>query len=272
MAKVIFITGASRGFGKVWTEAFLQRGDKVVAAARNPDTLKELVKQYGDSIYPIALDVNNREQCFSAIDAARKRFGGIDVLINNAGYGLFGAIEEVSEQEARDQIETNLFGLLWITQAAIPVMRAQGSGHIIQISSVLGQVALPILGIYNASKAAVEALSESLALEVAGLGIKITLVEPNTFGTDWIGASAVRSKGIPVYDEVKADLFSRVTEDTIGIPEATSEAILRVVDDANPPLRLTLGKMAYPWIKQVYEGRLATWEAWKDISTAAHGK
>src|SRR5436190_9261622 len=131
MTKTIFITGASRGLGKIWAEAFLQQGHKVAATARNTDSLKDLVQRFGDAILPIQLDVNNRNACFEAVKQANQHFGDIDVLINNAGYGLFGAIEETSEQEARAQIETNVFGLLWVTQAALPVMRKQGSGHII---------------------------------------------------------------------------------------------------------------------------------------------
>src|SRR5438067_10419301 len=150
MAKTIFITGASRGFGKIWAEAFLKRGDKVAATARDLSTLDELVKTYGEAVLPLKLDVTNRAACFAAISKAKDIFGNIDVVINNAGYGLFGAIEEATEQEARDQIETNVFGLLWITQAALPVFREQGKGHLIQLSSVLGIAALPVLGIYNA--------------------------------------------------------------------------------------------------------------------------
>src|SRR5687768_4452586 len=151
MSKTIFITGASRGFGKLWTEAFLERGDRVAATARNLSHLDHLIEKYGEQILPIQLDVNNRKADFAAIQHAKEFFGSIDVLINNAGYGLFGAIEETSEQEARDQIETNVFGLLWVTQAVIPIMREQGYGHIINLSSILGLVAAPILGLYNAS-------------------------------------------------------------------------------------------------------------------------
>lgn len=272
MSKTIFITGASRGFGKLWAEAFLKRGDKVVATARNLDTLNDLVQTYGDSILPIKLDVNNRQASFEAVAQAKAHFGRIDVLINNAGYGLFGAIEETSEQEARDQIETNVFGLLWSTQAVLPIMREQGSGHIIQVSSVLGVVTAPVLGIYNASKFAVEGLSETLAAEVKGFGINVTLVEPNGFSTDWGGASASHSESLPVYDQVKADFQASTTEDFFGVPEATIEAVLKLVDAPQPPLRLFLGKVALPWVKQVYEQRLATWEEWADVATAAHGK
>src|SRR6201996_3978170 len=184
MTKTIFITGASRGFGKLWAEALLQRGDKVVATARDPRTLDDLVNKYGDNILPLQLDVNDRAADFAAIAKAKAHFGTIDILINNAGYGLFGAVEETSEQEARDQMETNFFGLLWLSQAIIPVMREQGHGHIIQVSSILGLITIPWLGLYNASKFAVEGLSETLASEVKGFGINVTLIEPNGFSTD----------------------------------------------------------------------------------------
>lgn len=272
MSKIIFITGASKGFGKIWAKAFLEQGDKVVATARNLDALNDLTDAYGDSILPIQLDVNDHDACFAAVNQAKEHFGSIDVLINNAGYGLFGTIEETTEKEARDQIETNVFGLLWVTQAIIPVMRAQGNGHIIQVSSVLGVVSPPVLGLYNASKFAVEAISESLAAEVKAFGINVSIVEPNTFGTDWSGASAVHTTANPVYDELKKAFFGSLTEDSIGVPEATKEAILKLVNSENPPLRLTLGKVAYPWIKQVYEQRLATWEEWEEVSSNAHGK
>ncbi len=272
MAKTIFITGASRGFGKIWAEAFLKRGDNVVATARNTDTLNDLVAAYGNQILPLKLDVNNREECFAAIEKGKQHFGVIDVLINNAGFGLFGTIEETSEQEARDQIETNVFGLLWMTQAVLPVMRAQGKGHIIQVSSFLGLVTVPVLGLYNASKFAVEGLSETLATEVKSFGINVSLVEPNGFATDWAGASAVSSKPMEIYDPVRAALQAGMTDDSFGVPEATTEAILKLVDSANPPLRLLLGKVALPYVKQVYKTRLDSWEEWSDVSTAAHGK
>jgi len=272
MAKTIFITGASRGFGKIWAEAFLKRGDKVIATARDLNALNDLVNQYGDNILPLQLDVNDRDADFAAIKKAKEHFGGIDVLINNAGYGLFGSIEETSEKEARDQMETNFFGLLWLSQAVIPVMREQGHGHIIQLSSVLGLVALPVLGLYNASKFAVEGLSETLAAEVKGFGINVSLIEPNGFSTDWAGASAFHTQSMPEYDKVKANFQASSTEDGIfGKPEATVDAVLKLVDSENPPLRLFLGKMAYPWVKQVYDGRHKEWEKWNEVATAAHG-
>ena len=273
MSKTIFITGASRGFGRIWAEALLKRGDKVIATARNTKDLETLSKEYGDSVLALPLDVNNRQAAFDAINKAKAHFGTIDVVINNAGYGLIGTIEETEEQQARDQIETNVLGLFWVTQAALPVMRAQGHGHIIQVSSVLGIATLPVLGIYNATKFAVEGLSETLASEVKDFGINVTLVEPNGFATDWAGASAIHAPSIPAYDAVKAAFEQGMSDtDSFGVPEATAGAILKLIDAEQPPLRLFLGKVALPWVKQVYADRLQTWEDWNETSVNAHGK
>jgi NAD(P)-dependent dehydrogenase (short-subunit alcohol dehydrogenase family) len=273
MSKTIFITGASRGFGRIWAEAFLKRGDKVIATARNTASLDALKQQYGDAVLTLPLDVNDRKAAFDAVAKAKAHFGTIDVIINNAGYGLIGTIEENSEKEVRDQIETNVFGLLWVTQAALPILREQGHGHIVQVSSVLGVATLPVLGIYNATKFAVEGISETLAAEVKEFGINITLVEPNGFATDWAGASAIHSSPIAAYDNVKAAFEQSMTDaESFGKPEATAEAILKLVDAQNPPLRLFLGKVALPWVKQVYAERLQTWEDWQETAELAHGK
>jgi NAD(P)-dependent dehydrogenase (short-subunit alcohol dehydrogenase family) len=271
MQKTIFITGASRGFGRLWAEAFLRRGDRVAATARKLANLDDLVKKYDDRILPIQLDVNDRNAGFAAIREAKDYFGNIDVLINNAGYGLFGAIEETSEKEARDQIETNVFGLLWLTQAVIPIMREQGYGHIINLSSILGLVAVPTLGLYNASKYAVEGITETLALELSQFGIKVSMVEPNGFATNWSRASAVHTTPMPEYDRIKADFLTAATDDFWGDPEATSDAILQLVDAVEPPLRLFLGKKAYPLVKQAYKSRFEEWDKWNHVAEAAHG-
>ncbi|WP_256009410.1 SDR family NAD(P)-dependent oxidoreductase [Desertivirga xinjiangensis] len=272
MSKTIFITGSSRGFGKIWAEAFLKRGDNVIATARNSENFDYLIQTYGEAVLPIQLDVNDRDADFAAIEKAKEHFGTIDVLINNAGYGLFGTVEETSEQQARDQIETNFFGLLWLTQAVLPIMRQQGHGHIIQVSSILGIATLPILGLYNASKFAVEGLSETLASEVKGFGINVTLLEPNGFETDWAGTSAVQTTGIEAYNPVKDAFKASLKSDAFGVPEATSAAMFKLIDSNHPPLRLFLGKLALPWIKQVYQGRLAEWEEWAEVAAIAHGK
>jgi NAD(P)-dependent dehydrogenase (short-subunit alcohol dehydrogenase family) len=271
MSKIILITGASRGFGKIWAKALLERGDKVAATARNTEDLNDLVEAYGDAVFPVQLNVNNHDAVFAAVNQVKKHFGRIDTLINNAGYGLFGAIEETTEQQARAQMETNFFGLLWVTQAIIPIMREQGSGHIIQVSSVLGLVSLPVLGLYNASKYAVNGLSETLATEVKSFGIKVSLVEPNGFSTDWSGASAFQTEANEIYAPIKKAFAEGAPAESWGKPEATAKAILALIDSKTPPLHFLLGKVAYPMAQQVYSERLADFEAWKDVAAEAHG-
>jgi NAD(P)-dependent dehydrogenase (short-subunit alcohol dehydrogenase family) len=273
MSKIIFITGASKGFGKLWAEAFLKRGDKVAATARNTEALEDLVAAYGDNILPLQLDVNNREAVFNTIPKIESHFGRIDVLINNAGYGVFGITEETSESESRAQMETNFFGSLWVAQAVLPVFRKQKSGHIVQVSSFLGLTTLPLLGLYNASKFAVEGLIETISSEVAHLGIKTTLIEPNGYATDWAGASATQTAAdIEDYAPVrKAVAESLENADIWGKPEATIDPILKVVDHTNPPQRLLLGKMGFHAMQQIYAQRLKDIEEWKDVSIAAHG-
>ncbi|MEZ0452829.1 SDR family NAD(P)-dependent oxidoreductase [Sphingobacterium thalpophilum] len=273
MSKIIFITGASKGFGKLWAEALLKRGDKVAASARNIEALQDLKEKYGDSILPVKLDVNNRTEVFEVVEKVEKHFGRIDVLINNAGFGLFGTTEETTEQQARDQMETNFFGSLWVAQAILPVMRKQRSGHIIQISSFLGLTTLPLLGLYNASKFAVEGLIETIGSETAHLGIKTTLIEPNGFATDWAGASAVQtSSDITDYNPVR-EAFAETGDnpDTWGKPESTVEPVLNLIDNQNPPQRLLFGKIAYRVVNEVYTKRLNDIQNWKEVSIAAHG-
>jgi NADP-dependent 3-hydroxy acid dehydrogenase YdfG len=270
MSKTIFITGASKGFGKIWAEAFLKRGDKVAATARKVSDLNDLVSRYGNNVLPIQLDVNNRAADFAALKQAKDHFGRIDVLINNAGFAVSGAIEETSEKEARDQMETNVFGLLWMTQAVLPIMREQGYGHIINVSSILGLVTLPTYGLYNSSKFAVEGITETLAKEVKQFGIKVSLVEPNGYSTS-VWSNIVHTKAMPEYDKLKADFQAGHSNGSLGNPEATAEAIIKLVDAENPPLRLLLGNLAYSLVRQAYQSRFEEWDEWKDVALAAQG-
>jgi NAD(P)-dependent dehydrogenase (short-subunit alcohol dehydrogenase family) len=243
MPKTWFITGASRGFGREWAIAALERGDSVAATARDTSTLQDLVARFGDRVLPLQLDVDDREADVAAVRDAYDRFGRLDVVVNNAGYGQFGMIEEISEEEARAQFETNVFGALWITQAALPYLRAQGSGHILQVSSIGGISAFPNIGIYNASKWALEAFSQSLAREVADLGIRVTIVEPGAYSTDWGGTSARHATPNPAYDAYreKAAEQRRQRAGNPGDPVATRAAILSIVDAEDPPLRVFFG-------------------------------
>ncbi|WP_020101272.1 SDR family oxidoreductase [Mycobacterium sp. 360MFTsu5.1] len=271
--KVWFITGTSRGFGREWTAAALERGDKVAATARDVSTLDDLLAKYGDALLPIALDVTDRDADFAAVKTAHEHFGRLDVIVNNAGYGQFGFIEELSEAEARDQIETNVFGALWITQAALPYLRAQGSGHIIQVSSIGGISAFAGLGAYHASKWALEGFSQSLAAEVERFGIHVTLIEPGGFSTDWSGASAKRTTELEAYDGLRADVARWRSERNAvpGNPEASAAAVLKIVDAENPPLRVFFGSAPLQIAKTDYENRLRTWEEWQPVSELAQG-
>jgi short-subunit dehydrogenase len=272
MQKNIFITGASRGFGKLWTEAFLRRGDKVVATARNIKSLENLAKEYPNNFLPLQLDVTNREDCFASIKKAHEYLGTLDVVINCAGYGLFGAVEETSDEDTRSLIETNFFGLVWVTKAALPIMRKQGKGHIVQVSSLLGVNPFPLMGMYSASKFAMEAFSETLAMEVKDFGIKVTIVEPNGYTTEFTSVSAIHTQPMEEYTALKAAVFAGFSDDVFGVPEATVKAVCKLIDSNEPPLRMFLGKHGLPTVSQTYQNRLATWDAWKEVSFEAHGK
>jgi NAD(P)-dependent dehydrogenase (short-subunit alcohol dehydrogenase family) len=270
-SKVWFITGTSKGFGRVWAEAALGRGDQVAASARNVKALAPLVERYGAQVAAITLDVTDKAAVDAAIREAHARFGRLDVVINSAGYGLFGTIEEISEVEARAQLETNLFGALWVTQAALPIMRAQGSGHIIQVSSIGGVNAFPTVGLYHASKWGLEGFSQSLAAEVAGFGIKVTIVEPGGYATEWGGPSAKHATQMPAYDGARAAIAGFRSKSVPGDPGATGPAILKVVDAQDPPLRIFFGSGGLSMTREEYARRIATWEKWNNVSLEAQG-
>ncbi len=271
--KIWFITGTSRGFGREWTIAALERGDKVAATARDTATLDDLVAKYADALLPIQLDVTDHDADFAAVKQAHDHFGRLDVVVNNAGYGQFGFIEELSEQAARDQIETNLFGALWITQAALPYLREQRSGHIIQVSSIGGISAFANVGIYHASKWGLEGFSQALANEVEAFGIHVTLVEPGGFSTDWAGSSAKKADELPAYADAHAQA-QKVREQRNskpGDPQASAAAVLKIVDAENPPLRVFFGEAPLQIAKADYESRLKTWEEWQPVAIEAGG-
>lgn len=256
-----------------WAEAALERGDRVVATARDASTLDALVEQHGDAVLALPLDVTDKAAVDAAVTRAHEQFGRLDVVVNNAGYGLFGAVEEVSEQQARAQLETNFFGALWVTQAALPILRAQRSGHILQVSSIGGVHAFPVLGLYHASKWALEGLSQALAAELEEYGVHVTLVEPGGFATDWSGPSATRADPMPAYDGVRARRAERLrgVASRPGDPQATGAVILGLVDMEEPPLRLFLGDAPLEMIKPEYAARLAEWERHADLAHRAQG-
>lgn len=269
-SKVWFVTGASRGFGRIWTEAALKRGDKVVATARDPKSLDELVKTYGDAILPLPLDVTDREAVFAAVGQAHRHFKRLDVILCNAGYGYMGAIEELEPRQVQANFDTNVFGTLSVVQAALPILRAQASGHILTVSSIGGIIGFPTGGSYTASKFAIEAMSEALAGEVAAFGIKVTIIEPGHFSTEF--RSGVKSPpAIEAYNPVRQTIRASFKPADFGDPVATAAAILAAVDAAEPPLRLVLGSTTIPKFKAVYQARLGNWDKWEAVSSAAQG-
>ena len=271
--KVWFITGASRGFGRLWAEAALARGDKVAATARDVKSVADLAEKYGDAALPLALDVTSQEQARQAVAQAHAHFGRLDVVLNNAGYTLVGMVEEASEPEVRALFDTNLFGSLWVIQAVLPLLREQGSGHILGVSSGMGVVAMPVAGFYCASKWAFEALHESLAAEVQGFGIKVTLLEPGAYATEFSSANSLKlTTGIDAYSGPRQDVQKRLANAERGDPQATTEAIFKIVDADQPPLRFAVGSRVLPMARAAFAERIATWEAWEPVSNAAQGE
>jgi NADP-dependent 3-hydroxy acid dehydrogenase YdfG len=263
--RVWFITGASTGFGRLLAEEVLKAGGKVVATARKLDKVADLEARYPQTAKALALDVTDAGQVDSTVTQAFARFGRVDVLVNNAGYGVAGAIEEVSDVEFMPMFETNVFGLLRVTRAFLPHLRKQRSGHILNLSSIGGVVASPGIGFYNATKFAVEGLSEALAAELAPLGIRVTIIEPGPFRTDFLGRSGVVAKArIADYDSTAGNMRKYFAENDgkqRGDPLRAVQAMIQVVESPEPPLRLLLGASAL----QRLRGKLGNWE--KEITT-----
>ncbi|MBD2410505.1 short-chain dehydrogenase/reductase [Nostoc calcicola FACHB-389] len=273
--RVWFITGSSKGLGRALAETVLQRGETVVLTARNPKLIEDLAASFPEHTLAVQLDVTKPEEVREAVKQAIAKFGRIDVLVNNAGYGILGAIEEVSNEEVRRQFETNFFGVLEVLRTVLPFMRQQGSGHIINISSVGGFVGYAGTGIYNGTKFAIEGISEALAQEVTPLGIKITIVEPGAFRTDFVTRSLVIADieindYEPVIGEMRQgarDILDQKLEfQEPGDPKKAALAIIQAVDSDNPPLRLVLGEDAIYAINTKLELVKAELDAWKEVS------
>jgi NADP-dependent 3-hydroxy acid dehydrogenase YdfG len=265
--KVWFITGASTGFGRLLTEETLRAGHKVIATARKPEQIANFADQYPDRCLVLPLDVTSQAQIDSAAAQAIAKFDRIDVLVNNAGYGVAGAIEEVSEAEFMPMYETNVFGLLRVTRAFLPQLRKQRSGHILNLSSIGGLIAGPGIGFYNSTKFAVEAISEALAAELAPLGIHVTIIEPGPFRTDFLGRSGVLAeKRISDYDNTAGNMrkyFADNDGKQPGDPLRAVHAMMQVVESPTPPLRLLLGKSALQRIctkLDAWQKEIAAWE------------
>lgn len=267
-ARVWLITGSSTGFGRALAEAVLAHGDRVIATARKPEQLQELIEHYPDTAKAIALDVTNLEQIQTALPTAQQAFGTIDVLVNNAGYGLIGALEEVSEEQIRRNFETNLFGAINMMRAILPIMRQQGRGHILNMSAIAGFTNELGFSIYGGAKFALEGVSEAVQGEVAPFGIKVTIIEPGPFRTDFIGRSLDRATAsMPEYEPTVGkflNFLNTIEGKQPGDPVKAANAIIQMVESNNPPLRFVLGKYAYGKFRKKIAAltqELDTWEA-----------
>lgn len=271
-SKVWFITGASRGFGRIWADAALKRGDKVAVTARNLESISDLREKYGANILTLELDVTKPDQVKAAVEQAHAHFGRLDIVLNNAGYSLIGTIEEASADDVRALYETNVFGALAVIQAALPLLRKQGGGHILGTSSGLGHMAMPVIGYYCSSKWAFEAIHESLAAEVEPFGINVTIIEPGAYATEFGSPESMRfAPALDIYADFKTQFVEGLKGMERGDPNATPQALFQVVDAENPPLRFNLGSHNLPQVRAAYAERIATWEAWDSVSRSAQG-
>ncbi|MEV7098124.1 oxidoreductase [Amycolatopsis sp. NPDC051045] len=273
MSKTWLITGASRGFGRSLTEAVLEAGGFVLATARRPEQLDDLVARYGARVCPFALDVTDAGAAVRAVREAIDAFGRLDVVVNNAGYANSAPIEEMAEEDFRTQIETNLFGVVNVTRAALPVLRAQRSGTFVQFSSIGGRVGgTPGMGAYQTAKFAVEGFSEVLASEVAPFGVKVIIVEPGAFRTEWQGASMTRHPVGPDY-EATVGAIHRYRDESDGNqpgdPVRGAKAVVKVVEEPNPPRRLILGGDAVAAAQKAAQERAAETQQWAEVSRSA---
>jgi len=268
MTKIWFITGSSRGLGRSLTEAVLANGDKVAATARNPEALNDLVEKYPGQIYPVQLDVTDYPQVHKAVANAVAHFGKIDVLVNNAGFGIVGAAEAFTDEQVRSQLETNLYAPIKVTRAVLPYMRKQGGGRILQISSVGGRVGNAGVSIYQAAKFGLSGFSEALAKEVAPLGILVTCVEPGGFRTDWAGASMTYTPAMAEYPIVnqRRELFESGQFIPMGDPDKAAKVMVDLAQHPEPPIHLVLGSEAAGMVKQANATRADELEKWMPVT------
>lgn len=269
MSKVWFITGSSRGLGRALTEAVLAKGDQVAATARQPKQLDDLVTKYPQQILPLRLDVTNKKEITAAVEQAVKHFGRVDVLVNNAGFGVVGAAEAFTDEQVRSQLETNFYAPIEVTRVVLPYMRKQRSGRILQISSVGGRIGNPGLAIYQAAKFGLSGFAEVLSKEVAPLGIKVTSVEPGGFRTDWAGDSMSYAPAIEGYEttvNARAEYFRTGKFVPVGDPVKAAQAMVNLVEHPEPPVHLILGSEAAGMLKQADENRKAEFEKWLPVS------
>ncbi|SDM19999.1 NADP-dependent 3-hydroxy acid dehydrogenase YdfG [Nonomuraea maritima] len=271
MTRVWFITGASRGLGRAFTEAALAAGDRVVAAARNVEPLAELARQYPDALVRLPLDVSDRASVFDGVERAVAAFGRLDIVLNNAGGLLLGMVEEATEEQLRAHLDVNFFGAVWVTQAVVPHLRAQGSGHILQVTSMGASSGFAATGMYAAGKAALNAVSEALAMEVEPFGIKVTILQMGGYDTGLFTVGTTMTEPDPGYAELRAKLAEMWGDDAGPDPSTAVPAVMELVGLEEPPARLIVGGVSYDMVLQMEQARIEQYQAWERLSRLAPG-
>lgn len=273
MKKVWLITGCSTGFGRELAKLALKSGYRVGVGSRKTEDVNDIVQEYPETAVALQLDVTKPAEITAAVEQVQQKFGRIDVLVNNAGIGYFGAIEESEEEEVRRMFEINFFGLANMTKAVLPIMRAQHSGHILNVASIGGLVSYPAVGFYNATKYAVDGYSEALSKETAHLGIKVTVIAPSGFRTDWAGRSA-KNSSVHIADYAPTAEANKLnirgySGNQPGDPKRAAAAMIKVVESEHPPLRLLLGNAALNSARMKLDLLKKDFDAWADTSTGA---
>lgn len=269
--RVWFITGASRGLGRAFTEAALAAGDRVVAAARDVDPLAKLAQEHPGRLVRLAMDVSDRAAVREGVDRAAAAFGRLDIVVNNAGGLLYGMVEEATEEQIRAHLDVNLFGAIWVAQAVVPHLRAQGSGHILQVTSMGSSGGFASVGLYGAGKSALDSVSQALAMEVEPFGIKVTIVQMGGYNTGLFTAGTTTTEPLPEYEPLRKKLAEMWGEDAGPDPATAAPVIMDLVDLPNPPLRLIVGSYSYDLVQQMDQARAEEYRAWELLSRKAPG-
>lgn len=270
-AKVWFITGASRGLGRAFTEAALADGDRVVAAARNVEPLADLAERHPDTLVRLSLDVSDREAVFRQVDRAAAAFGRLDIVVNNAGGLLYGMVEEATEEQIRAHLDVNFFGAVWVAQAVVPHLRAQGGGRILQVTSMGTGGGMATVGFYGAGKAALDSVSEALAMEVAQFGIKVTVVQMGGYATDLFTTGTTATTPLPAYEALHAELAAMWGDETGPDPSTAAPVVTTLATLPDPPRRLIVGSRSYDLVREMAQARTEHYHAWEHLSRMAPG-
>ncbi|WP_049562348.1 SDR family NAD(P)-dependent oxidoreductase [Nonomuraea sp. SBT364] len=270
-AKVWFITGGSRGLGRAFTEAALAAGDKVVATARDVEPLADLAAAYPDDLLPMSLDVSDRQAVHEGVDRAVAAFGGLDIVVNNAGGLLYGMVEEATEEQVRAHLDVNFFGAVWVAQAVVPHLRARGSGRILQVTSMGTGGGMASVGYYGAGKAALDSVSEALAMEVEQFGIKVTIVQMGGYSTGLFTTGTTATTPQPDYDALRAQLEEMWGDDAGPEPDTAAAVVMELAALHDPPQRLIVGSRSYDIVQEMDQARAELYRAWEHLSRKALG-